>query len=91
MAVVTLLVTSLVIGRFVSRLRQMVKEARSSVNRALIDAEERERVRIARDLHDDVGQRMALLVNRLEQLRTDISNPTVDIVTTIDELHEDCD
>jgi signal transduction histidine kinase len=87
-AVVTLLVTSLIIGRLVSRLRQMVEEARSSVNRALIDAEERERVRIARDLHDDVGQRMALLVNRLEQLRTDIPNPHVDIMATIDEVHE---
>ena len=37
------------------------EEALSSVSRRLIDAQERERSRIARDLHDDIGQRLALL------------------------------
>ena len=87
MAVVTLLVTSLIIGRLVSQLRKMAEEALSTVNRGLIDAEERERARIARDLHDDVGQRMALVVNRLEQLKTDVPNSPVNVLATIDELH----
>ena len=37
------------------------EEALSSVSRRLIDAQEQERTRIARDLHDDIGQRLALL------------------------------
>jgi signal transduction histidine kinase len=86
-AVSAFLVTAFVISKLVSRLRRMREEALSSVNRALIDTEERERARIARDLHDDIGQRMALLAIKFEELRTDVPNaaPTADVVT-IDEL-----
>jgi signal transduction histidine kinase len=52
-AIVAFLITSLIIARLVSRLRRMTEEALSSVNRKLIDSEEQERARIARDLHDD--------------------------------------
>lgn len=89
MSVATLFVTSLIIARLVFRLRRMAEEALSTVNRGLIDAEERERARIARDLHDDVGQRMALMANRLEQLMTEVPNPTVDVLATIDELRNE--
>jgi PAS domain S-box-containing protein len=49
--------------------RKLAEEALSSVSRRLIEAQEAERARIARDLHDDIGQRLALLSVRLEQLR----------------------
>ena len=55
------------------------------MNRGLIDVEERERARIARDLHDDIGQRMALLVVKLEQLSAGVPNPT-EFLTTTDKL-----
>jgi signal transduction histidine kinase len=84
-AIVAFLSTSLIIARLVSKLRKLAQEALSSVNRRLIDAEERERARIARDLHDDIGQRVALLHVRFEQLRTDLPNPTVAVLTTMDE------
>ena len=45
------------------------EEALSSVNGRLIEAQESERARIARDLHDDIGQRLALLAMGLEQLK----------------------
>lgn len=61
-AIIAFLTTSLVISRLVSQVRRTSNEALSSVNRKLVDAEERERNRIARDLHDDVGQRLALLL-----------------------------
>jgi signal transduction histidine kinase len=64
----------------------MAEEAQSSVNRGLIDAEERERGRIARDLHDDIGQRIAMLALKLGKLRTDVPNPTVEVLTTMDQL-----
>jgi PAS domain S-box-containing protein len=51
--------------------RKLAEEALSGVNRRLIEAQERERSRIARELHDDIGQRLALLTVELEQLQQD--------------------
>jgi PAS domain S-box-containing protein len=44
------------------------EKALSSVSRRLIHAQEQERARIARELHDDVGQRLALLAIGLTEL-----------------------
>jgi signal transduction histidine kinase len=49
--------------------RKLAEEALSSVSRRLIEAQEQERTRIARELHDDIGQRLALLTIELEQLQ----------------------
>jgi PAS domain S-box-containing protein len=49
--------------------RKQVEGTISSMNRRLIAAQEQERARIARELHDDIGQRLALLANELEQLK----------------------
>ena len=49
--------------------RKRAEEALSSVNRRLIEAQESERARIARDLHDDIGQRLALLAVALGQVK----------------------
>ena len=49
--------------------RKRAEEALSSVSRRLIEAQEQERTRIARELHDDIVQRLALLTIELEQLR----------------------
>lgn len=86
--IIAFLTTSLVVSRLVSKLHKMSEEALSSVNRKLIDAEERERSRIARDLHDDIGQRLALLLVTLERARTSLRNPTGEVLTTMDELRE---
>ena len=48
--------------------RKHAEEVLSSVSRRLLEAQEAERARIARDLHDDIGQRLALLSIALEQL-----------------------
>ncbi len=88
-AVAVFLVTALIIAKLMSRLRRMREEALLSVNRALIDAEERERARIARDLHDDIGQRLALLAIKFEQLRTDIPDATAEELITMDKLGEE--
>ena len=49
---------------------KLAVEALSTVSRKLIQAQEEERARIARELHDDIGQRVALLGLNLERLRT---------------------
>ena len=53
--------------------RKLMEEALSSVSRRLIAAQEQERTRIARELHDDLSQRMALLQIGVEQLDESIS------------------
>jgi len=45
------------------------EETLSKVNQKLIQAHEEERTRIARELHDDICQRIALLAVRLDDLR----------------------
>jgi PAS domain S-box-containing protein len=48
--------------------RKLADEALSTVSRKLIEAHEEERTRIARELHDDINQRLALLEIDLEHL-----------------------
>jgi len=47
-------------------LRRRAEEALSAVSQRLIEAQEAERARIARDLHDDFGQRLTLLTMALD-------------------------
>src|SRR5687768_5189539 len=49
--------------------RKRAEEALSSVNGRLIEAQESERARIARDLHDDIAQRLVLLTMALDQVK----------------------
>jgi PAS domain S-box-containing protein len=54
--------------------RKVAEAALASVSRRLIMAQEQERTRIARELHDDIGQRLALLANELQQVQQDSPN-----------------
>ena len=49
--------------------RKRTEEALLGTNRRLIEAQEKERHRIARELHDDIGQRLALLAVELAQMQ----------------------
>ena len=51
---------------------KLAEEALSNVSRKLIEAQERERTRIARELHDDVNQRLALLAIELELMKQNL-------------------
>jgi PAS domain S-box-containing protein len=64
--------------------RKRAEEALSCMNRRVIEAEERERNRIAKDLHEGVGQRLALLAIGIEQLKNDHPNRTVDLLGRMD-------
>jgi PAS domain S-box-containing protein len=63
---------------------KLAEEALSGVNRKLIEAEERERTRIARELHDDIAQRLALLTTELGQF--DSPHLPADVGSRIGEL-----
>jgi PAS domain S-box-containing protein len=54
--------------------RKLADEALANVSRRLIEAQEQERNRIGRELHDDIGQRLAMLAIELEQLQVNPPN-----------------
>ena len=63
--------------------RKHADEALSGMSRKLIEAHERERTRIARELHDDVVQRLALLSLELEGVQEDVPDPASELRTRI--------
>jgi PAS domain S-box-containing protein len=78
---------------------KLAEEALSDMARKLVAAQEKERTRIARELHDDINQRLAMLAVELEQLQTDPSelqqrvselrNQTIDISNGVQALSHD--
>jgi len=65
--------------------RKLAEQALSKVGGRLIEAHEEERSRIARDLHDDIGQRLALLVSDLDGLEKDLPDSAVEVRNRIHE------
>jgi PAS domain S-box-containing protein len=66
--------------------RKRTESALANVTRRLIGAEEQERTRIARELHDDIGQRLALLNVELGQF--DSSHLLAEVASHIGELQK---
>jgi PAS domain S-box-containing protein len=62
----------LILAEDITRRKQM-EETLSTMSRKLIDAQEQERTRIGRELHDDINQRLAMLGVELERLQDDPS------------------
>ena len=82
-AIFTFLVASLVIAGLVSKVRKHAEDALSSVSYRVIEAEEQERHRIAIDLHEDIGQRLTLLLSAVRQLK-DSPSLTADVSSRVD-------
>lgn len=87
-AIVAFLITSLIVARLVFKLRRMTEEAISSVDRRLVDAEERERARVARELHDDVNQRLALVSVNLERFEGNLPRLDSTVLQCLAEIRE---
>ena len=64
--------------------RKLAEEAVAGISRKLIKAQEQERTRIGRELHDDINQRLAMLTLELEQLQ---ANPS-EVQTRLQELRK---
>jgi signal transduction histidine kinase len=64
--------------------RKFAEEALSCMNRRVIEAEERERDRIARDLHENVRQRLAFLAIAIVQLKNDFPHQAVELLDRMD-------
>jgi PAS domain S-box-containing protein len=67
--------------------RKLAEAALASVSRRLIEAQEQERSRIARELHDDVGQRLAVLAIKLAQLQQSPPNSS-ELTSRLGELQK---
>jgi PAS domain S-box-containing protein len=57
--------------------RKQAEEALATLSGRLIDAQEEERKRIAREIHDDYNQRLAVLANDLEELAERVGDSPV--------------
>jgi PAS domain S-box-containing protein len=71
--------------------RKRAEEAVSTVNQRLIEAQEEERTRIARELHDDISQRVALLAVKLESLQLSLPTSVAGIRRAIAEASKETD
>jgi PAS domain S-box-containing protein len=69
--------------------RKLAEEALSTLSQKLIEAQEGERTRIARELHDDVGQRLVLLAWQLGSSNGDLRKQVEDLANDVQALsHE---
>jgi signal transduction histidine kinase len=66
--------------------RKAAEEALTSLSGRLIEAQEEERHRIAREIHDDYNQRLAVLAIDLEELAESVGQPNVDARQRLHEL-----
>ena len=66
--------------------RKLAEEALSTVSQKLIEAHEEERTRIARELHDDVGQRLVLLAWHLGPSKGDLRKQVEDLANDVQAL-----
>ena len=65
--------------------RTHAEEALSRANRRLIEAQEEERTRIARELHDDISQRVALLAMQLDRMSLNLPASAADLKQGVEE------
>jgi PAS domain S-box-containing protein len=77
----------LILAEDITRRKQM-EEALSDMSRKLIDSQEQERARVARELHDDINQRLALVAIGLDQLREKHKNLPSDVRCHVQELQQ---
>ena len=69
--------------------RKLAEEALSQMSRRLIEAHEQERTWVARELHDDINQQVALLAVNLERLKQDFPVMAPPVIQRLEEILAD--
>ena len=70
--------------------QKLAQQALEKVSGQLIEAQEKERSRIARDLHDDICQRLALLSMEIERANRTSSGPPAATKQNLDDIRNHC-
>ena len=70
--------------------QKLAQQALAKVSGQLIEAQEKERSRIARDLHDDICQRLALLSMEIEQANRTSSGSIAATKQNLDDIRKHC-
>jgi PAS domain S-box-containing protein len=70
--------------------QKLAQKALEKVSSQMIEAQEKERSRIARDLHDDICQRLALLSMEIEQAKRLSSDSPADTTQKLQEIRKHC-
>jgi PAS domain S-box-containing protein len=70
--------------------QKLAQQALEKVSAQMIDAQEKERSRIARDLHDDICQRLALLSMEIEQAKRVSSDSPEATKEKLQEIRKHC-
>lgn len=70
--------------------QKLAQQALEKVSGQLIEAQEKERSRIARDLHDDICQRLALLSMELERVNRSPSGLSKPVADDISQIRRQC-
>ena len=70
--------------------QKLAQQALEKLSRQLIEAQEKERRRIARDLHDDICQRLALLSMELDQANRSVNEPADETKRRLKEIQQHC-
>jgi glucose-6-phosphate-specific signal transduction histidine kinase len=70
--------------------RERSRLVEKELSRRLISAQERERIRIARELHDDVCQRLALLAIKIRKAAKSDGNGQVSVAEQLEHIWQQC-
>ena len=70
--------------------QKLAQQALERVSGQLIEAQEKERSRIARDLHDDICQRLALLSMELAQTNRSSGGPPEALKKSLEDIQKHC-
>lgn len=70
--------------------QKVAQDALENVSGRLIEAQEKERSRIARDLHDDICQRLALLSMELEEANRNLNGSSEAANERLEEIQQHC-
>jgi signal transduction histidine kinase len=68
--------------------RKLAEDVLTTFSRRLIEAQEQERSRLARELHDNINQKLAMLAINLEGLKECLPSSATELEGQIEEAHE---
>ena len=68
--------------------RRLAEQVMADMSRKLVQVQEEERTRIARDLHDDINQRLALLAIEIDTLKANVPERVNEINRRLTQIRE---